>query len=204
MWCDSFDADLLAVIPGAADALGSAADVRLWTYSHLTNGKINCPSAWNTADGLVSFFWTSDEHKLDASFYTDAAVAGCTFLEAVRDEWVHGCMVSVNGQVVWQPPVRPMERLMYDVRGWTVLADAKREDIRHAVRQSLERAAQRLAAVIGDPAPAVPGASAPSLHELWREAGGGTVAYDRQKYHDLLLEHHVLVRWPHRGEEKKS
>jgi hypothetical protein len=37
-----------------------------------------------------------------------------------------------------------MEKLMFDLRGWTVLADAEREDIRKSVRKSLSAAAARL------------------------------------------------------------
>jgi hypothetical protein len=149
MWCDTFDADLLAVVPGAAEALGDTAGIHLWTYSRPTGGKINCPSAWNTYDGLVAFFWTADEHRPDASYCTDAPVAECTFLEAVRDEWVHSCAVSVNGVIVWRPPVGLMDRLMYDLRGWTVMADALREDTRQNVLRSLEGAAKRLRELLG-------------------------------------------------------
>jgi hypothetical protein len=145
MWCDTFDADLLAVVPGAAEALGDTAGIHLRTYSHPTGGKINCPSAWNTYDdGLVAFFWTADEHRPDGSYYTDAPVAECTFLEAIRDEWVHSCAVSVNGVIIWRPPVRLMEQLMYDLRGWTIMPDALREDTRGNALRSLEGAANRL------------------------------------------------------------
>lgn len=149
MWCDSFDADLLVVVPGATEALGDTVGVQLRTYSHLTGGKINCPSAWNTYEGLSAFFWTADEYRPDASWSTDAPVAGCTFLEAVRDEWVHSCAVTVNNVIVWRPPVALMERLMSDLRGWTVMADALREDTRRNVLRSLEQAARRLTELLG-------------------------------------------------------
>jgi hypothetical protein len=145
MWCDTFDADLLKVVPGAEDALGDTAGVRLLTYSTLTNGKINCPASWN---GAGAFFWTSPDHQPDRSWHTGKPVAGCTFLEAVRDEWVHCAALNVNGALVWQAPVRLMERLMYDVRGWTVLADAGRAEIRGWVLASLDAAARRLRAVL--------------------------------------------------------
>jgi hypothetical protein len=147
MWCDSFDADLLAVVPGAAEALGESASIALETYSRLTGGKINCPSAWNDDQGLTAFFWTSPQYRPDAFWSTEEPVVSCTFLEAVRDEWVHSCAVAVNGSVVWRPPVRLMERLMYDVRRWTVLPGAERDGIRRNVLHSLERAADRLAAL---------------------------------------------------------
>jgi hypothetical protein len=148
MWCDSFDADLLKVVPGAADALWPTGGIQLQTLSRLTDGAINCPSAWNTDHGLASFFWTAPEFRPAACFITNDPVSDCTFLEAVRDEWVHSCVVCVNGSVVWRPPVRLMMRLMYDLRGWTVLEDADREAIQSGVRRSLEAAAERLQATL--------------------------------------------------------
>lgn len=145
MWCDSFDADLLKVVPGAEDALGDAAAVKLLTYSTLTNGKINCPAAWN---GAGAFFWTAPGYQPDASWWTDKPIAGCTFLEAVRDEWVHSAALNVNGALVWQAPVRLMERLMYDLRGWTPVLDEEREHVRDWVRASLRAAAGRLREVM--------------------------------------------------------
>lgn len=144
MWCDTFDADLPKVVPGAIEALGDAASIQLRTYSTLTDGKINCPSAWNTYDGLAAFFWTCDEGRPDASYVTDNPVAGCTFLEAVRDEWVHGCLVVVDHLIVWRPRPRWQLRLMNDLRGHVALGDAEREKIRQSVRDSLRTAAGRL------------------------------------------------------------
>ncbi len=144
MWCDDFDADLLRAVPGAAEALGDAGALRLATYSRLTGGKINCPSAWNTYDGLTAFFWTKDEHRPDEFWRTDAPEAACTLLEAVRDEWVHGCLITVDGRIIWRPPSGLMDRLMYDLRGWTPMTDAVREESREHVRASLRAAAERL------------------------------------------------------------
>lgn len=144
MWCDTFDADLPKVVPGAIEALGEAAKIQLRTYSTLTGGKINCPSAWNTYDGLAAFFWTCDEGRPDASYVTDSPVAGCTFLEAVRDEWVHGALVVVDHLIVWRPRPRWQLKLMDDLRGHVVLEDAEREEIRQSVRDSLWTAAAKM------------------------------------------------------------
>lgn len=161
MWCDTFDADLLAVVPGAAEALGETASMRLETYSRLTEGKINHPSCWNTDGGFTAFFWTAPQFRPDASFYTDAPVAECTFLEAVRDEWVHDCAVNVNGQLVWCPPARLMQQLMYDLRGWTVLEGDVREEIHSRVRHSLVQAAEGIQmAVAAGAASRLPGSAA--------------------------------------------
>jgi hypothetical protein len=147
MWCDSFDADLLKVIPGAAEALGDAASLRLTTYSRLTGGKINHPSCWNTHNGLMAFFWTADGHRPDESWWTDAPEAECTLLEAVRDEWVHGCIISIDGRVTWRPLSGLMSRLMEDLRGCTPMTDKVREGCRENVRASLRATAVRLSAL---------------------------------------------------------
>jgi hypothetical protein len=158
MWCDDFDADLLAVVPGVAEVLGPAASVRLFTYSGLTDGRINHPSCWNGGAGFVALFWTGPAWKPEPYYWTDKDVAECTFIEAVRDEWVHDAAIYVNGHAIWKPPVRLMEKLMYDLRGWTPLADEEREEIRENVRRSLKSAADRLAQVPGIPAMASEGA----------------------------------------------
>ena len=145
MWCDTFDADLLKVVPGAAEALGDTAGVRLLTRSHVTDGKINCPSAWNTYDGLAAFFWTAPQWQPDACWSTGEPVVECTVLEAVRDEWVHSCIMTVNRQMVWRPPEALMMRLMHDLRGHGVpLGDALRAETRGHVLASLDQAARRL------------------------------------------------------------
>ena len=145
MWCDSFDADLLKVVPGAVECLGDAAAMELTTYSWPTSGKINCPSCWNTYEGLAAFFWTSEEGKPDPSFVTDSPEMPCTLLEAVRDEFVHGALLVIDHETVWRPPFALMTMLMYDLRGWgRPLADARREEAREHVRASLRAAAERL------------------------------------------------------------
>lgn len=164
LWCEGFDADLLAVVPGALDELGDTADVKLWTYSTPTNGKINCPASWWTDAGLASFFSTTDRSPIPASFRTSDPLVDCTFLEAIRDEWVHQSLILVNGVLVWRPPARAMEQLMYDVRGWhrVKLTDDERDEIRDEVLTSLADAVFRLRSVT-DPAPSDANDDSPSL-----------------------------------------
>lgn len=152
MWCDSFDADLLKVIPAAAEALGDTAGVQLRTYSRTTDGKINLPSCWHTDAGLAAFFWTHPDGRPPEGYVTDKPEVGCTFLEAVRDEWVHGQVVVVNRQLVWRPPEALMMRLMYDLRGWgSPLTDAVRAETRGHVLASLDQAARRLRVAVDEP-----------------------------------------------------
>ena len=150
MWCDDFDADLLAVVPGAVTALGPAAQLELHTYNHRpTNGKINCPAAWHTDFGLAAFFSTRDRDPVPAHFYVGGLeLVACTFLEVVRDEWVHGQAVVVNGHVVWEPPSDVMYALMADLRGWTSLEAADLAAKQSQVRMSLTEAAARTLGIV--------------------------------------------------------
>jgi hypothetical protein len=149
LWCEDFDADLPKVVPQALDVLGDLANVELVTYSHATNGKINCPSAWWTDHGLTAFFATPGwGGPAPAGYWTDKKVVACTFWDTVRDEWIHDATVIVNGRFVWKPPVQLMHRLMFDLRGWTPLDDIERASIQKHVRASLAAAAERLQAVI--------------------------------------------------------
>jgi hypothetical protein len=149
VWCDTFDADLLKLVPGAVEALGRVADVQLLTYyRELTDGRINHPCAWHTDYGLAAFFWTAPEGQPTAFFSTRASVAECTFLEAVRDEWAHSCLIVVDRNIIWNPPSRLMTRLMDDVRGWRPLDAEQREQDRDDVLASLRQAAAKLTAVI--------------------------------------------------------
>lgn len=147
LWCDDFDADLPKVVPGALGALGSTAGVELLTYATPTNGKINCPASWWTDLGLTAFFSTGGP-IVPAGYVGGKEVVGCTFWEAVRDEWIHESVMVVDRKFVWKPPGGLMMRLMYDLRGWTVLTDEEQAETQEHVRQSLAAAASRLRTVI--------------------------------------------------------
>lgn len=41
----------------------------------------------------------------------------------------------------------------------------------------------------------------PDTYELWVQAGGGTKDFDRQRYHDLMVEHGHLLRPGDKGYE---
>lgn len=149
LWCDNFDADLLTVVPGVDDALGDIADMQLWTHCRPTDGRINSPAAWHTDLGLTAFFSTDrDRPPAPAHYLTNDPLVRCTFLEAVRDEWIHSSVIVVDGLVVWEPPVRQFERLMYDVRGWQILPDGEREAVRGDVVASLLDAAERVRRIV--------------------------------------------------------
>lgn len=155
LWCDTFDADLLKVVPDAAHALGAAGDVELITHCRPgPDGRINHPVGWWTDHGLTSFFSTPDRPPAPAGYWTLERLVPCTFLDVVRDEWIHGAAVVVHGQLVWRPPQDAFARLMSDVRGWArasgdVMGDTEREWIRSMVVLDLAAAAERLTDALG-------------------------------------------------------
>ncbi len=102
MWCDTFDMDLLKVIPGATELLADVGTISLKTHGEpdKRDGRLNHPSCWNHYAGMVAFFGFDSPCKPD-SFYTNAPVIECTFAEAIRDAWVHSLAVVVEGKVVW-------------------------------------------------------------------------------------------------------
>src|SRR4051812_12912554 len=93
-WSDTFDLDLLKAIPGVEELLGETADIPLFTHGHIAGAdqpdafRLVHPACWHTTRGLAAFFGFKDPAKPSA-FYTSDPVVECTFLEALRDAWVH-------------------------------------------------------------------------------------------------------------------
>jgi hypothetical protein len=159
-WSDAFDADLLKVVPGVEDLLGNAAEIQLWTYCrNRTHGRINLPTCWNTYHGMTSFFWTTiPPHHRDSygwvrfghGLTTNAQLTECTWLEVLRDEWVHGAIVNVDGSMVWRADLlqNTMMALMWDLRGPRKLPFNKRDDLRHRARRHIADATAGLCALL--------------------------------------------------------
>lgn len=133
MWCDDFDMDLPKVVPMARDALGAIGDLELHTYGHVTNGKLNHPSVWNSNVGSVAFFGRPGRVGKPASYYTNSPLVPCTLWEALRDAWCHDIVILFEGTPVWGDTWRQFEKLMWHTRGWRKLpeesADALRVEI---------------------------------------------------------------------------
>ena len=143
-WSDDFDADLLKVVPRAADILAPVADVPLWTYGKTdANGQLVHPSVWNGYRSMLAFFSSSaeqDPRPSDHYYVGNDLLIRCTFEQAVRDCWVHSYALIVNGRVILDTTHQFYELfspLMYDVRGWTELGEQQRRSIRRRVRNRL-------------------------------------------------------------------
>lgn len=89
-WCDGLDVDLLAAVPGAEEALGADADVRLFAHcDRPTHGRLNGAAAWDEPAGLVSHFGTSPAFVRAPGWVGGARIVECTFEELWRDVWYH-------------------------------------------------------------------------------------------------------------------
>jgi hypothetical protein len=139
-WSDEFDADLLKVVPGIEKQMGDTAETKLWTYCTVPyKGRINLPVVWNCRDGMNCFVWTTPpDHKRDefgwfefgrGNYTSRAPLVECTWLELVRDLWVHdqGCILDEQ-TIIWRDRQAhvPMMALMYDVRNNPQLSEAVR------------------------------------------------------------------------------
>src|SRR5579872_1838085 len=119
-----------------------------------------------------------------------------------------GCTATVSDAMLmcrkdWAKVPRPLQRAVY--RAYDHGRGLGTEALRHAQDAAIRAAG-------GKRPPLQPGFSP---DELWRQAGGGTDSYDRDRYLDLLREHGHLLSpgdegydhaapdlpcgWPHRG-----
>lgn len=149
-WSDDFDMDLVKVVPNVIEDLGPYAERRLWTVGHITNGRLNHPTVWNTHGAFV---WL-DEPKLSRDEHgwfniggcvSNSQVVECTWLELLRDQWPHSyAFVLLPNQTFFpESPRRHFDNLMYDLRGWRKDEEAA-ELARKAARIWLVIATQRL------------------------------------------------------------
>jgi len=142
-WSDDFDMDLLKVIPDVEQMLGELADVELYTHGKTTNGRLNHPSVWNSYHAMIAFFGFEDPGKPEA-YHTSDLVVRCTFLEALRDAWVHSYEIFVEGISIWNAfALKPeFDRLMYHIRSWRSLHESEATVIRQRVLKSIASTAR--------------------------------------------------------------
>jgi hypothetical protein len=97
-WADDFDIDLLKVFPHIRDIIGPTIDVPIWTIGHESYGRLNCPTAWTTDKGLSCVMRLAKPNlprekngwvNINGCVAQEAEIEG-TWLEWLRDEWVHG------------------------------------------------------------------------------------------------------------------
>jgi len=146
-WSDSFDMDLLKVIPGVVDAAAPAAHLRLWTYGGTSYGRLNHPAVWNGYKGTLAYFGLDDTGWWKPSAnWTDAPMVECTWLELLRDAWVHQYQALVNGWPVFDTSRawRMFEQLMGHARGYRNLGPFSVRTIKLGVHGQVVEATQKL------------------------------------------------------------
>jgi len=143
-WADDFDLDLLSLWPGLESEgwLAAAANKTVWTYGNLTHRRLNHPAVWNMAHGSTAIFWRSrpadirDRHgwvKLDWGQVTNSYLVEATWLEVLRDQWVHDYQIVLDGSMLFgsldhQAHLR--DRIMGHVRGYSLLEPGEYGEIR--------------------------------------------------------------------------
>ena len=155
-WSDDFDMDLLKVFPDLPEKLGATKDVLLWTVGHETYGRLNHPAVWNSHMGSLAFFWLEPPvlerreggwFTLPGGYTDDSPLVECTWLEVLRDGWVHGFAMVLKDRIVWNARdiQQDFDRIMADLRGYH-----KQDVSEHRARAlaSLMRANRNFAAIV--------------------------------------------------------
>lgn len=124
-WSDDFDMDLLKVFANAEELIGATADVKLRTLGHERNGSLIHPSVWNSHG---AFLWLGAPYPArDANGWvhyqghvTDSPEVECTWLEWLRDNWVHGYswILQPSGEYFQSRWCECFDSIMYHRRGW--------------------------------------------------------------------------------------
>jgi hypothetical protein len=107
--------------------------------------------------GLTAFFGLRQHATRPSAYRTDAPLVSCTFLEALRDAWVHSYVLLVERRPVFTSNhiQREFDALMWHVRGNTVLDDASHRKAVKAVEESIGLAVNRFRNIRETLAPAV-------------------------------------------------
>lgn len=151
-WCDDFDGDLPKLVPGLDEVLAEARKIELVTVGGTSDGRLNHPTCWNSYSGMVSFFGFETPGVPEGYCVGHKQTVRCTLEEAIRDAWVHGLNIVIQGQIVYHGSqlTEMMMALLRDARGWSKLTDEHREELRAsaagACRLSIETVAKARAA----------------------------------------------------------
>lgn len=155
MWYDDFDAELYKVVPEAERLIATVAHVAMRTtcIPCRVTGRLNHPTVWNGDFGMVAFFGCrliGMRYWKPGHLWTSDPIVECTFEEAIRDTWVHGCLAHVDRQVLWNTwkLQAAFTTLMYGARGWPMgLAADATAVARRTVLREVARASRRMAEI---------------------------------------------------------
>jgi hypothetical protein len=157
VWCDTFDLDLARVLPEAIAIVARIPDrVELRTFGYTTDGRLNHPMVWNTGHGSTAYFTLGSGRPAPPHYVTFDELVTCTFTEAIRDCWVHGYVIVVDGAEIWdgvEATRRWFQPLLYHHRRWIFLSGPALRRIEQQVCASLADATRRLERLVARRAP---------------------------------------------------
>lgn len=142
-WSDDFDMDLPKILPNLDIILGDAARIRMWTWGHISHGRLNHPALWNSNKEMTGFFgFTPETTGKPDSYYTESGLVECTWREVVRDAWVHHFTVQIDGAGVWKTEqfAHGFLGLMHHLRGHAAMHPGVIEVFKGQVARSLHHA----------------------------------------------------------------
>lgn len=124
-WSDDFDMDLLKVFTAVPKIL-KAPDRVLWTVGGTTYGRLNHPTCWNSHG---AFLWLEKPNLLrdERGWFnvlgcvSKSEEVECTWLEWLRDQWVHswgGALIMPHQQPLPPAPQLAFNDIMEDLRGY--------------------------------------------------------------------------------------
>lgn len=149
-WADDFDMDLLRVLPDLPQLVGDLGAVNLYTY-----GGTHPAVRSNQRGEMDAFFGTNRDAE---SWMPAACVSGhqelveCTWLEVLRDVWVHQCHVHVDMELVWNTNrlARLFNDLMFGRRGHRPISGAMSSGMETVLRGEVVVATERLRLVLAE------------------------------------------------------
>lgn len=137
-------ADLYRLVPDARQTLAPLADLVLRTHLSATP-QLHLPQLWECRLGRVAFFGFQSPAR-PAGFGTDSPVVRCTAEDCLRDAWIHGYSVFLEGSAVWFPSARVSTafRALLGAQRGVQTAEAELDAHRLTVRAALGRAKRRI------------------------------------------------------------
>ncbi len=152
MWYDDFDCELYKIVPEAERIIAPVAAIELETTGQrdTRTGRLNHPTSWNGDCGLISFFarvkYGMAIWQRPSFYYTSAPPIRCTFEEAIRDVFVHGLQMGVDGRLVFDAGRlwKPFETLLWATRKWREVGADEQAAARREVLQEVAKAVGRM------------------------------------------------------------
>lgn len=145
-YSESFDFDLLKLVPQAEEILRPIAEIELVTVGYLSDAhEFAGASVWNGDRGFIAVFGFADSPSFQwkpEAYEPGYPLVYCTALEMFCDAWAKGYTAYVNRAKIWSgyKYSGALQRLMYQARGYAPLSNQVAEELRNTIANSLKRA----------------------------------------------------------------